>query len=75
MQTDSITEMATKAGVPVTVSGLTAFGVSLPEIVQVLTGLYVFLMAVDKLYIMIIRYRENRLKELHEIKGENGTKE
>lgn len=56
-QSDSITEMATKAGLPVTVTGLNICGVAIPDIVQILTGIYVTVMAIDKLYSLYMRYK------------------
>jgi hypothetical protein len=72
---DTATELLTKAGPPVTVSSLTFFGVALPDIVQIATAVYVVLLGIDKLYLMFLRYREDRNKLLHEIKGEDVTKE
>ena len=70
-QTDSITDIAAKATVPVGVASMNLFGISLPDWVQILTGIYVFLLGVDKIYLMFLRYREQRNKQLHEIKDES----
>lgn len=69
-QADSITDVVGKAALPVGVTGMNLFGISLPDWVQILTGVYVFLMGVDKMYLMFLRYREDRNKLLHEIKDE-----
>lgn len=69
-QTETVSDVITKAGPPVAVSGLTLFGFTLPDLVQIATGIYVTLMAIDKMYIMFLRYREQRNKVLHEIKDQ-----
>lgn len=69
-QTESITDVAMKASLPAGVAGMNLFGISLPDWVQILTAIYVFLLGVDKLYIMFLRYRQDRNKLLHEIKDE-----
>lgn len=74
IQTETVSDVITKAGPPVAVSGLTLFGFSLPDLVQIATGIYVTLLALDKIYIMFLRYREDRNKTLHEIKGEDGDR-
>lgn len=70
-QTETITDVVTKATLPVTVTGLNFFGISLPDWVQIFTAIYVFALGVDKIYLMFLRYRESRNKELHEIKDES----
>jgi hypothetical protein len=70
-QTESITDVAMKATLPVGVTSMNLFGISLPDWVQILTAIYVFLLGVDKIYLMFLRYREARNKELHEIKDES----
>jgi hypothetical protein len=69
-QTETVSDVITKAGPPVAVSGLTLFGFTLPDLVQIATGIYVTLMALDKMYIMFLRYREERNKTLHAIKDQ-----
>lgn len=68
--TESVADIAARATLPVGVASMNLFGISLPDWVQILTGIYVFLLAVDKAYLMFLRYREARNKELHEIKHE-----
>lgn len=58
--TETITDMVSKAALPVGVSGLTLFGVSLPDLVQMLTCIYVVFMTLDKCYVMFLRYKASR---------------
>jgi hypothetical protein len=57
-QTESITDVAMKATLPVGVTSMNLFGISLPDWVQILTAIYVFVLGVDKIYLMFLRYRE-----------------
>jgi len=60
---ESIGGLAAKAGPPVAVSGLTFLGVGLPELVQIVTLVYVCLMVVEKVYTMITKYIRHRKHE------------
>lgn len=66
--TETITDAIVKASPVAAASGLTFMGCTLPEVVQILSGIYAFLLAVDKIYMMFLRYRESRNKDLHAIK-------
>lgn len=57
---ETVTDMVTKAGPALAVSGLTFFGISLPDLVQLLTGIYVLLMACDKAYMIYLRYKKDK---------------
>lgn len=70
---ESFTELLLKVSPPVAVSGVTLGGLSIPDIVQILTGIYVVIMMGDKAYIMFRRWRQQRLETLRKI--ENGTEE
>lgn len=50
MKTETVTDIATRASLPVTVSGLNFFGVSLPDLVQIATFVYVVLLGASKAY-------------------------
>ncbi len=66
-QPESITDIAAKAGPPVAVSGLSFIGVSLPDLVQIITLIYVALMIVDKTISIVRNYREAKKQdESHE---------
>ena len=53
---ETATELITKVMPPVAVSGLTLFGFSLPDLVQLVTFIYVGVLLLDKLYNISIRY-------------------
>lgn len=59
-QHESITDVATKAGPPVAVSGLSFLGVSLPELVQIVTLVYVVILIGDKVFSIIKTYRNSK---------------
>lgn len=64
LQTEPISDMAMKASLPVTVSGLTLFGVTVPELIQLGTLVYVVAMAANQIYLFILRLRhKNEPKE------------
>lgn len=56
-QQDNISDMAAKATLPVTVSGMTLWGVPIPEIVQILTAVYVAVLVADKIFGIYLRYK------------------
>lgn len=56
--TDTITDMATKASLPVTVSGMNLFGVPLPDIVQIATIVYVILLGINQAYTLYKRIKD-----------------
>jgi|VirMetMinimDraft_7_1064189.scaffolds.fasta_scaffold96476_1 hypothetical protein len=56
--TDTATDIISKAAPPIAVSGLTMFGFSIPELVQLITLVYVSVMLIDKVYTMYSRYRD-----------------
>ena len=47
---NGMTDTLTKAGPPVTVTVLNVFGVALPEIVQIITIVYLCVLIIDKCY-------------------------
>jgi hypothetical protein len=48
MNSDSVTDIAAKASIPVSVSGITMYGVSLPDIILILTGIYTVLLIINQ---------------------------
>lgn len=54
--TDTAADIISKAAPPLAVSGLTMFGIGIPELVQLITLIYVSVMLVDKLYVMYLRH-------------------
>lgn len=62
-QQDNISDMATKAALPVTVSGMSVFGVPVPDLVQIITLIYVIIMAVDKGYSFYLRFKNRNEPE------------
>ena len=60
---DTAADIAAKVMPPVAVSGLTLFGVSIPELVQLVTLIYVSVMIIDKIYIIALRHLDTRKKE------------
>jgi hypothetical protein len=48
MQTENITDIAAKASIPVSVSGMTVYGVLLPDVILILTGLYTVLLIINQ---------------------------
>lgn len=65
---EPVSAMAAKAAPPVAVVGAHAAGLTLPEVVQVLTGIYVGLMIVHKLWHMLKEWRTG--KAMPESEGE-----
>lgn len=61
---ESATEVMAKMAPPVTVSGMTLFGIPIPEVVQILTAIYVFFMAVDKVFVLYLRYKNRKTDDL-----------
>lgn len=53
--TETVTDMVSKAGPALAVSGLTLFGISLPDLVQILTVVYLLFMLADKAYVLYLR--------------------
>ena len=60
---ESIGGLITKAAPPVAVSGLTFMGVSLPELVQLVTLVYVCLMVIEKIYTLTAKYIKHKRHE------------
>lgn len=60
---DTAADIVAKVMPPVAVSGLTLFGVSIPELVQLVTLIYVSVMIIDKVYIIALRHLDTRKKE------------
>jgi hypothetical protein len=58
--TESISELLTKAAPPVTVTSLNLYGVTLPDIVQIVTLVYLVVLVADKLYAMYQKYKEDK---------------
>lgn len=54
-----------KAAPPVTVSGMEFGGMDVPEIIQILTAVYVVVMILDKCFQLYLRYK-NRKNESEE---------
>lgn len=64
-QTESITDVAKNLSLPATTLGLNVYGVSLPDIVQILTGVYLVFLVIDKVYTLHLKhkYREMDRRE------------
>jgi hypothetical protein len=60
---ESVTELVTKAAPPIAISGLSFFGVGLPELVQLVTLVYVLVMIVDKIYSIVLRHYDKRKED------------
>lgn len=56
-QSESISDAAQKLSLPVATVGLNLFGISLPDIVQILTGLYLLFLVTDKAYTLFLKYK------------------
>lgn len=56
-QTETLSDAAQKLSLPVTTVGLNLFGISLPDIVQILTGLYLLFLVTDKVYTLYLKYK------------------
>lgn len=60
-QHETISDVAAKASPVVAASGINMFtSITLPDIIQYVSLLYAVLLAVDKLYVMYVRYRDAR---------------
>lgn len=53
----TITELVTKAGPPLTVTSLNLFGVALPDIVQIVTIVYLIVLVAEKLYTIYKKHK------------------
>lgn len=48
MNSENITDIAAKASIPVSVSGMTVYGVALPDVILLLTGVYTILLIINQ---------------------------
>jgi hypothetical protein len=60
---ESATELLSKVAPPVAISSLSFFGVSLPELVQLVTFIYVLVMIVDKIYVIALRHYDKKKED------------
>lgn len=56
-QTETVSDVAKTLSLPATTVGLNLFGISLPDIVQILTALYLVFLGVDKGWTLYLRYK------------------
>lgn len=54
---DSIVDTAVKVAPPITVSAAPLFQIGIPEVVQILTGIYLIVIIGDKVYSLWKRWR------------------
>ncbi len=55
---ENITDIAAKASIPVSVSGITMYGVALPDIILILTGIYTVLLIINQGHILYKWFKE-----------------
>jgi len=65
MDLNTFTEEAAKVAPPAVVTGLNIFGVALPDIIQILTLVYLFIVIADKGWSLYKRFKDK----------ENGSEE
>lgn len=51
-QTENISDIAAKASIPVGVTGMTIYGIPLPEVVFLLTIVYTILLIINQAYVL-----------------------